>query len=100
MFDHSDTQQPEGGTLAIPETTSSAQEPYTIRLPKTGEYCRYSGLSRSGVNQIILPCEANDFKPPVKSFRLAREGNIKGIRLIVWASLKAYLKQQEEGAAK
>jgi len=75
--------------------TDSQPEPFTIRLPKTGERCPYTGETRSGLNSLILPCPANDYKPQVKSFVDRRPGNIRGIRLIVWASLKRYLLEQK-----
>jgi hypothetical protein len=73
-------------------------EPETIRLPKPGQLCPYFGLSRSALNQLILPCQLNGFKPPVKSFCLRQRGARTGIRLIDFASLKAYILAHEECA--
>jgi len=73
-------------------------KPEFIRLPKGG-LCPYTGLSRSKLNQLILPCEQNDWKPPVKSVCLRQRGAVKGTRLILLESLLDYLyKQLEEGA--
>jgi len=43
------------------------------------------------MNNLVLPGPWNDFKPPVKSAVLRRRGNTRGVRLIVYASLMAYL---------
>ena len=67
-----------------------------IRLPKAG-LCPYTGLSRSKLNQLILPCEQNDWKPPVKSVCLRQRGAIKGTRLIVLDSLLQYLYSKIDG---
>jgi len=69
--------------------------PEYIRLPKPGHYCQYTGLSRSGMNELILPCQANDYRPPVKSFvHKTNKHNIRGIRLIVFHSLMDHLKAE------
>ena len=69
--------------------------PEFIRLPKGGQ-CPHTGLSRSKLNQLILPCEQNDWKPPVKSACLRKRGAAKGTRLIVLQSLLDYLYSQLE----
>jgi hypothetical protein len=48
-------------------------------------------MARSALNELILPTEANEHKPPVKSFVLRKNGARTGIRLISWSSLKAYI---------
>ena len=67
--------------------TSVTVEPEFIRLPKSGARCLYTGLSRSKMNQLVLPCKENDFKPPVESKVLRKRGTIRGTRLIVFDSL-------------
>ena len=79
----------------ISEVAVSAR-PEFIRLPKGG-LCSYTGLSRSKLNQLILPCEQNGYKPPVKSASLRKPGAIKGTRLIVLDSLLDYLYSQIDG---
>lgn len=71
-----------------------------IRLPKKGR-CPYSGLTRSTLNNLILPCEINGFKPPVRSVSLRKRTQVRGTRLIHYGSLMSYIrgmerKQQEE----
>ncbi len=41
--------------------------------------------------ELVLPCAANDFKPPVRSVVLRKKGKARGIRLIDCASLMAYI---------
>jgi len=69
--------------------------PEWIRLPRSG--CRepITGLSRSMLNLLILACEENGFRPPVKSFSLRRKGTLRGVRLISTQSLLDYLRDLE-----
>lgn len=76
-----------------------AIEPETIRLPKPGELDPYFGLARSALNELILPTPRNGNKPPVKSFCLRQKGARTGIRLIDYASLRAYVHAHAEGVA-
>ena len=79
------------------DTSSNARPeslyPEFIRLPKKG---KWTGLSRSKLNQLILPCSQSEFKPPVKSVCLRQRGATKGTRLIVLDSLFNYLYSQIE----
>jgi hypothetical protein len=71
--------------------------PIYTRLPRSGEYCHWTGLSRSKLNQLILPCDENGHCPPVKSLSLRPRGALKGTRLILLESLLDYLSSQLEG---
>jgi hypothetical protein len=74
----------------VPEV--EAPTPKYIRLPKAGTTCPYTGLARSAMNNLVLPTAANGFNPPVKSFCLRRdEQQKKGVRLVDYASLMAYI---------
>jgi hypothetical protein len=44
-----------------------ARVPPLITLPKPKARCRYTGESRTGLVELIAPCERNGFKPPVKA---------------------------------
>jgi hypothetical protein len=73
--------------VQMPPASSIIQrDPEFIRLPKSPRLCPYSGLSRSKLNELILPCPANDHKPPVRSVVLRQKGKVKGVRLIVFKS--------------
>jgi hypothetical protein len=67
-----------------------------LRLPRVGERCPVTGFSRGALNQLILPCEANDFHPPVRSFCLRQRGAKTGIRLIDYQSLRDFIFQHAE----
>ena len=78
--------------------TAPSQRPETIRLPSTGQRCPYTGLSRSALNNLILPCALNEFRPPVRSFSLKRRNTVRGVRLISYDSLMQYLHSNEVAA--
>lgn len=65
--------------------------PIFIRLPLPGRRCPYTGLSRSTLNELIIPAPVNDWKPPVISKLLKKRGAARGVRLIRYDSLMAYL---------
>jgi len=84
-----------------PEASSVTFEmhPRYIRLPKAGTVCPHSGLSRSGLCQIILPTQANKHTPPVRSFSLkSNKYSVRGIRLINYQSLVDYLEEMESNS--
>jgi hypothetical protein len=92
-------------TTAAPVQADAQQSTITpefIRLPKPGTLCRWTGLSRSKLNELILPSPLNSFKPPVRSLSLRNRGQIKAVRLIVLDSLLGYLRglldQQSAGS--
>jgi hypothetical protein len=83
-------------TGSLPKNT-----PEFIRLPKPGTLCAWTGLSRSKLNELILPSRVNGFKPPVRSVSLRNRGQTRGTRLIVFESLVLYLRgllEQQEDA--
>jgi len=84
---------PSGGNSSPP--TSPAE---FIRLPKIKERDPLFGLSRSFLNELILPCQANGYKPPVQSHVLRRRGYRNGIRLISVDSLRHFIKEHEQPA--
>ena len=80
------------------ETTASIIRPEWLRLPKSGQRCPISGLSRSALNSAILPNKANGYKPQVlsrqiKSHKLASRGQ----RLVNVASLLEFIAAQPSG---
>ena len=66
-------------------------KPEFIRLPRTGSLCPHSGLSRTSLNELILPMNCNDHKPPVDSISFKQNGNIRGVRLIHFDSLISFI---------
>ena len=71
--------------------------PEFIRLPRTGVPDPMTGLRRSTLNELVLPNETNNHKPPVRSIVLRKPGRARGIRLIDLSSLLDYLNVQANG---
>lgn len=71
-----------------------------LRLPQPGAKLSGYGLTRGTLNELILPCEENDFKPPVRSIVIKKRGAVRGIRLIHRPSLDAYLSKLADQQAK
>lgn len=62
-----------------------------IRLPAPGSRCPFTGLSRTTLNNLILPNTANGHRPLVASKILKGRYAKRGIRLIRLRSLLDYL---------
>jgi len=73
-----------------PSLTESVK-PEWLRLPAPGNRCRFTGLSRSTLNELTIAGTANGGLPPVKSVVLRKRGALRGIRLINYDSLMQYL---------
>ena len=80
-----------GPVIAPPVSGPNAIIPEWIRLPRGGNPEPHTGLSRAKINQLVLPCAQNGFKPQVRSVSLRDPGAVKGCRLIHLASLLAYI---------
>jgi hypothetical protein len=65
-----------------------------IRLPRPGDRCPLTGLSRSTLAELVRPCERNDYAPPVESRLLKRKGAARGVLLINRQSLLAFINEQ------
>jgi len=85
-------------SIQIPPRLQAPAEPEFLRLPPPGVRCPFTGLSRSALNELILPTKQNGFTPPVRSFCLRKRGAKTGIRLVDYASLKAYIRSNAEAA--
>lgn len=70
-------------------TTSPTTRPVYVRLPKSGERCAITGLSRGTLNDLILGADA-----PVKSVMVARPGATRGVRLVCLESLLNHLDEE------
>ncbi|HWB06079.1 MAG TPA: recombinase family protein [Verrucomicrobiales bacterium] len=82
---------PELRHLTSPTNQTSEAGPTYVRLPKPGQKCPHTGLSRAKLNELILPNERNNFSPPVASKSLRQKGAQRGIRLVLLESLMAHL---------
>jgi hypothetical protein len=79
------------------KSETSVTRPVWIRLPKPGERCAYTGLSRSALNELILP--SRDVQNPrVASISLRKPHEVRGIRLIKLESLLAVLDDMLESS--
>lgn len=82
---------------ALTSSIMAGQNPRYIRLPPPGQRCPVTGMSRGALNSLILPSEDNAFRPPVASVSLRRRAAKRGLRLILTASLFAWLERHTEG---
>ena len=77
--------------ISMTATDSKLDRPEWIRLPQPGQRCRFTGLSRSTLNELCIDSPVNGYKAPVKSIVLKKRGAMRGIRLISYDSLMAHL---------
>ena len=75
-----------GATAHLGPAPGAGPHAEFLRLPKPGTLDPIYGLCRSTWNNLILPCAANNFKPPIKSVALRK----MGVRLIVAAAAQTY----------
>ncbi|ACB74531.1 hypothetical protein Oter_1246 [Opitutus terrae PB90-1] len=80
-------------TTTLPPASAAFEstKPEWLRLPAPGTRCRFTGLSRGTLNELTIPCPANDHKPPVRSVVIRKRGAVRGIRLVSYDSLMGYL---------
>ena len=77
-------------------TATATNKPEWIRLPQPGSKCQFTGLSRSTLNELAVSSVANDYNPKVASTLLRKRGAMRGIRLINYDSLMAFLNSPNE----
>jgi hypothetical protein len=82
--------------LSVAQAQSTSPE--FMRLPKARHRDPVFGLSRSFINELILPCPENKHRPPVRSVVLRRRGARTGVRLVDIDSLRSHLYQHVEPA--
>jgi hypothetical protein len=63
-------------------------QPAYIRLPKWGERCPLTGLTRSSLDLLTRAQAGNNFRPPVRSKLFKQTGQKSGIKLIDYRSLR------------
>lgn len=88
--------QSDNPTKSAKAVTTDSDEPLYIRLPKPGQLCPRTGLSRAKLNELIIPSDKNNWHPPVESKSLKKREGGRGTRLIIWESLRAYLENLHE----
>jgi hypothetical protein len=79
---------------------SKPHRPIYIRLPRPKHLCDWTGLTRGAINALVLPTEANGWRPPVQSRVLRRRSGARsGIRLVVLSALLKFIEAnpQENG---
>jgi hypothetical protein len=82
----------------MPATHLEFGVPDFIRLPRGGTRDPHSNLTRSALDLLIRPQQANDFRPPVESKLFGPPGGSqRPIRLINYRSLMAYLNSLPDG---
>jgi hypothetical protein len=84
----------------VADSSLGKTQPKFIRLPKSGMRCSWTGLSRSGMNALILPSRANNFQAPVRSVSLRQRGQVKATRLIIFDSLISHIYSLETQQSK
>jgi len=67
-------------------------KPQYISIPRTGTKCSISGLSRSGIYNLISPTKANGHKVIVASSEVKLPGKKRGRRMICYESLMRYMR--------
>ncbi|MCX6970029.1 MAG: hypothetical protein NTV93_07740 [Verrucomicrobia bacterium] len=77
-------------------TANEDQNGEWLRLPKEGERCSVTGLSRASLNQILTETDPETGEKLVESFTKSQPGTSRGIKLINSRSLLDYM----ESAAK
>lgn len=85
-------------TNPLSVATAASTPPEFMRLPKTRERDPIFGMARSTLNELIIPCPENDYRPPVRSVVLRKRGARTGVRLIDIESLRSYLNRNVEPA--
>ena len=76
--------------------SSTVTMPAYLRLPRAGTRCAVTGLTRTALNELILPTAANGYRAIVRSYSLKRPGQIRGIRLISLPDLVRHIEASGE----
>lgn len=66
-------------------------KPEFLRLPKSKTNCPMTGMSRTSMYNLTVPCKANGFKPAVPAKCLRQKGNLRGTWYVPFKALVAYL---------
>jgi hypothetical protein len=97
MEDGKDLSQGGPDRAAVLTSAVASSNVEFIRLPKPKDRDPLFGLSRSILNQLVLPSAQNGYQPPVQSHVLRRRGYKNGIRLISVDSLRQFILDGSKG---
>ncbi len=86
-------------TPPLTSATSASAKPEWLRMPGRGKRCPFTGLTKATLYNLAVPNAANERCPPVKSVVIRKRGALRGVRLISYDSLMAYLAQLPADAA-
>lgn len=79
------------GARESPNFNPVSTTPAFIRLPKPKQNCPVTGLSRTGMYNLCVPCTANGFRPIVPAKCLRQPGNLRGVWLVPYPQLIGFL---------
>jgi hypothetical protein len=82
----------------VTEINERLVQPAYIRLPKWGERCPFTGLTRSALDLLTRAQPGNNFRPPVRSKLFKQTGQKSGIKLIDYRSLRIFLDGLPDGS--
>jgi hypothetical protein len=71
-----------GIAYMLPNVSNQQHEDEFLRIPSRGEKCPITGLSRTSVEEIVVPSKKNNFNPPVRARLRRKPGKLRGIWLI------------------
>lgn len=75
--------------------------PAFIRLPKPKTRCPHTGLTRTGMTELVVPGDRNDHKPPVKAiYKRSHSRSKRGVWHIPARNLFRYLLLEERDSIK
>jgi hypothetical protein len=74
----------------MPLNLSNQQECEFLRIPARGTKCPISKLSRTAVEELVVPSQKNNFNPPIKAKYHRRPGKLRGVWLIPKAEFLNY----------
>jgi hypothetical protein len=69
----------------------NSPRPEFISLPADGASCPITGFKRGTLYNLVVPCKANGFKPAVPAKCLRSRGATRGVWLIPYDPLMAFL---------
>lgn len=79
----------------LPPKFAEIPAPLYTRVPAAGTACPLTGLRRTKFLELVVPCAANNFQPPVASRVVkTRKDGTRGVRLVSVSSLIGFIESQ------